>query len=564
MDAGAEGGQAVALWSGADGAYFSLDKVPDSCYEISVRVRADLYEGPPKLRLSVNGSLAKDPKPVANTSYKDLSFGYVCLEGGRIDANLLDDRYDGAGKDRNLYVDSLTLTTPAEENISKPIAPPPIEPGTQPDAKGLSLSIDANARGKAVRPVGLALNPIRDTMSLEAAAQGVGAKTLRWGAMEAYFDKAAAPKFKVGVQDPNHWMAWATDSSGHRTLDLPFDDFMKLAQNMGAEPILVVHIHSALYEGPLPHGDWNTIVQAAADWVEYANITQGYGVKRWEIGNEVDLNGWSPEQYAKMVKDISAAMKAVDPTIKISANSMGGKAWWDKVMPSIAGDIDFLVTHQYSWYTDYDQWKDDPYSVGNFIDDALYARDTYLPGAPLVLTEVSALQPNQATETNSVWRAVHNVEVQATALHKGVDQNYFWVSRWFGDENADMTRAFNADYQPLATGTSLMFLNRFVGGNILSYDPFVSSSVRSWSFVDEAGNLTVLMLNKATEPQALNVNLQNYRGTLENSRASLSGDAPNSTEIRITDEAPVGATNEGFNLTLPGLSVTAVRFGTTP
>ena len=67
-------------------------------------------------------------------------------------------------------------------------------------------------------------------------------------------------------------------------------------------------------------------------WVRYANVTKGYGVKYWEIGNEVYGNGhygsdWetdnhadkSPTAYANGVVAFADAMKAVDPTIKIGA-----------------------------------------------------------------------------------------------------------------------------------------------------------------------------------------------------------------------------------------------------
>ena len=561
-DAQAEGGEAVALWGEGDVASFSLGGVPEACYDVKVRVRADLYEGAPKLRLSLDDQPIGEPKPVQNEAYIDQAFGSACLTGGRIDAALLEDRYEGAGKDRNLYVDTLILER-AETGGQPAPKPEPIVPPSETD-DALELTIDVSAKGGVARPVGLALTPVQDDERVGAAAQDVGAKALRWDTMGAYFDKSAAPKFKVGVQDPDDSMAWTTDDTGHRTLNLPFDDFIALTKRTGAEPILIVPIHSAIYEGALPHGDWDTVVQAAADWVEYANVIKGYGVKRWEIGNEVDLNGWSPEQYARMVEEVSAAMKAVDPSVEISANGMTGKGWWDAVMPTIADDIDFLVTHQYSWYESYDQWAKDPYTVGGSVDDAVYARGKYLPGAPIILTEVSSLKTDQATEANSVWRALHNVEVQAMAMYKGADQSYFWASRWFGDESADMTRAFDAEYEPLATGVSLEFLNRFVGGTILNHDPLVSNSVRSWSFADGAGGLTVLVLNKATEPQNLNVNLQNYAGSPQNRRVSLIGDTPNVTDIRVQDEDPVGATADGFSLTLPGLSVTAVQLGARP
>jgi hypothetical protein len=107
--------------------------------------------------------------------------------------------------------------------------------------------------------------------------------------------------------------------------------------------------------------------------VSYANVTKGYGVKHWEIGNEVYGNGhygsaWendthadkSPTAYAKAVVAYAKAMKAVDPTVKIGAVlttpgnwpdgivASGDSADWNNTVLSIAGgSIDFVSLH---WY----------------------------------------------------------------------------------------------------------------------------------------------------------------------------------------------------------------------
>ena len=80
-----------------------------------------------------------------------------------------------------------------------------------------------------------------------------------------------------------------------------------------------------------------TGAQLAADWVRYANVTHHYGIKYWEIGNEIYGNGtyggnWEPDQhcatgsnptncgpavYAQNVKAYISAMKAVDPSIVV-------------------------------------------------------------------------------------------------------------------------------------------------------------------------------------------------------------------------------------------------------
>src|SRR5680860_152988 len=89
-------------------------------------------------------------------------------------------------------------------------------------------------------------------------------------------------------------------------------DWVKKIQALGAEPILQVSQYQA--------------AEAAADLVRFFNIEKPDGVapiKYWNIGNEpwlqakrppLDTMGAFVEAY---FKPIAAAMKAVDPTIKI-------------------------------------------------------------------------------------------------------------------------------------------------------------------------------------------------------------------------------------------------------
>jgi len=62
--------------------------------------------------------------------------------------------------------------------------------------------------------------------------------------------------------------------------------------------------------------------QEAAAWVHYANVVKGYGIKRWQIGNEMS-GQWeeggcvSARQYAERFVKFAKAMKAEDPSISI-------------------------------------------------------------------------------------------------------------------------------------------------------------------------------------------------------------------------------------------------------
>ncbi|MFD0531696.1 hypothetical protein ACFQ1I_42140 [Kitasatospora arboriphila] len=118
--------------------------------------------------------------------------------------------------------------------------------------------------------------------------------------------------------DIYHWVD-NTAPGGYVAPGTDFDAFMGTVKASGAQPVLIANYGSGT-------------AQEAADWVRYANVTKNYGAKYWEIGNEIYGNGvygsgWendvhadkTPDQYAREVKAYAAAMKAVDPTVKIGA-----------------------------------------------------------------------------------------------------------------------------------------------------------------------------------------------------------------------------------------------------
>ncbi|MCA2228979.1 cellulose binding domain-containing protein [Nonomuraea aurantiaca] len=159
--------------------------------------------------------------------------------------------------------------------------------------------------------------------------------------------------------DIYHW-ATHTAPGGYVAPNTDFDTFIRGVRRTGAQAMVTANYGTG------------TADEAAA-WVRQANVTKGYGIKYWEIGNENYGNGhygaaWeaddhadkSPAEYARHVVTYADAMKAVDPTIKIGAVLTTAANWpdgivadgddgtWNKVVLSIAGPkIDFVILH---WY----------------------------------------------------------------------------------------------------------------------------------------------------------------------------------------------------------------------
>jgi hypothetical protein len=160
--------------------------------------------------------------------------------------------------------------------------------------------------------------------------------------------------------DNYHWQTDTLEGGLFHAPNTGFDAYMATVRAAGAQPVITANYGSGTPD-------------EAAAWVKYANITKGYGVKYWEIGNEIPGNGeygatWETDNhashsattYATNLLQFISAMKAVDPTIKIGAVLVPPGTWpdgivgpgdtqdWNDTVMSIAGTkIDFVIDHIY-------------------------------------------------------------------------------------------------------------------------------------------------------------------------------------------------------------------------
>ncbi len=88
-----------------------------------------------------------------------------------------------------------------------------------------------------------------------------------------------------------------------------FDDFMQLCNTLEITPVVVLNL-------------WTGSPEESAAWVRYTK-DKGYDVEHWELGNEYYLPHYlnkypTAGTYVKEAKKHAAAMKAVNPNIKLS------------------------------------------------------------------------------------------------------------------------------------------------------------------------------------------------------------------------------------------------------
>jgi hypothetical protein len=136
------------------------------------------------------------------------------------------------------------------------------------------------------------------------------------------------------------------------------DKAVAYARAIGAEPILQVPLLAADSKGAAP------TAENAAAMVTYANVTAKYGIKYFSIGNEPDLYpdatgstmgiaGYTAIAFCTSLSTYAAAMKAVDPTIKILGPELswkyqsGANDWLTTILQTCGSSIDIVTIHRY-------------------------------------------------------------------------------------------------------------------------------------------------------------------------------------------------------------------------
>jgi alpha-N-arabinofuranosidase len=152
-------------------------------------------------------------------------------------------------------------------------------------------------------------------------------------------------------------LAWGGTDNNH----VGTDEWVGLNKSMGSENIVCVNLGLAT-------------IQDACYWVEYCNYKKGtfysdiriknghekpYGVKIWDLGNEVDGAPWElghkdADEYVKIAREAAKAMRSVDNTIKFVAsgssyyeNTGQWVEWNRKVLEGLGDMIDYISIHRY-------------------------------------------------------------------------------------------------------------------------------------------------------------------------------------------------------------------------
>ena len=204
-----------------------------------------------------------------------------------------------------------------------PTAPPPL-PTAAPPAQGLWVDTAGGTQG-TISPYiyGTNYGPwISVPFDLQEAAYTAGIRLLRFPGGE-----------------------WGDQNN---ITELQLDQYIELARNMGAEPLISVRLRGGTAE-------------QAAELVRLVNHTKGYGVRYWSIGNEPSLyHNYETTQYNLEWRQFAEAMLAVDPTIQLvgpdthqftgtarDPKDENGRDWLRTFLAANGDMVDVVAVHRY-------------------------------------------------------------------------------------------------------------------------------------------------------------------------------------------------------------------------
>jgi hypothetical protein len=296
----------------------------------------------------------------------------------------------------------------------------------------------------------------------------------------------AVMRYPGGSQaDVYHWQdnSITPGQGGYSDPSDTFDNFMGVVAASGAQAMITVN-YGSNHDGTAG-GD----PQEAAGWVRYANMGgpgytgpvptypgasptgHTYGIKYWEIGNELYGNGtygahWEtdlhpdagqgPEAYGQHALEFITAMKAVDPSIHVGVvltapgnwpdedvlgNAGTPQAWNDNVLQATCSGLDFVDVH---WYPQDPGNESDANLLGSPENGiagrtdsipAMVARlrqeiATYCPSRAsqiqIMITETNSVSYNPGKQTVSLVNALFADDSYMTWLENGVANVDWW------------------------------------------------------------------------------------------------------------------------------------------
>jgi hypothetical protein len=333
--------------------------------------------------------------------------------------------------------------------------------------------------------------------------------------------------------------------SNNTTWTMSVDNYYSLLSKTGSTGIITVNYSYARYgTGADPV---LAAAKYAADWVRYDNGRTRY----WEIGNE-NFGNWekgftidqtlnkdgqpktiSGELYGKharvFMEEMRKAAKEVGNDIKIGVVAMDSYVTYDLVqrdwnmgMMKEAGNLaDFIVVHSY--HTPYQENS----TVATILNSGVKSKDfmqyinsglkTYANHDPLpiALTEYNIFATGSAQQVSFI-NGMHAALVLGEAMKNqyGAANRWDFVNGWdngnnhglFADGEPGITR-----YTPRAPFFYMYYFQKFFGDRLLYSTVTGSSYVVCYASRFSSGQPGLVLVNKGTSTQVVNVKMNNFQ-----------------------------------------------------
>jgi len=314
---------------------------------------------------------------------------------------------------------------------------------------------------------------------------------------------------------------------------LDFDQFIALCKAYGAEPVILLPIYAAYSSTPGPKMSRIELYNAHAAFVRYVNVTKGYGVKYWEIGNEDDLDpdNTSAVTYAEVFNELVPLLKAVDPTIECGANTFWDTSRWESLLPLIKKNMGFAVIHQYSPMQTYNEfltmdilnWKgSNEIMVERFLSARNKLNDPEIP-SKVIVTEISSLCTYAPAnpKNNCVWKGLHNIQL---LLQYGSYSNVIGTMNWVTWYKGGLENTFNVFSDGTETslspvGMTLQVLNDHLYPIVDKKTKLNSNAIEiTVSHTTDFSRMSVFILNKSKSRQSVMLNITGFTGNAVNNQ----------------------------------------------
>lgn len=375
------------------------------------------------------------------------------------------------------------------------------------------------------------------------------------------------------TSDAYHWQtnSITPGQGGYANPANTFDNFMThVAQPAQTSTMVTVNY------GSNAAGNGGGDPSEAAAWVNYANNTQHYGVKYWEIGNEIYGNGYygsawetdlhtdhSPTAYANNAVAFSTAMKAQDPTIKVGLvltapgnwpDGQGPQQWNPTVLSIACQAADFVSVH---WYAQQPGQESDAgllastSSISGMVSQLRSALTQYCGARAsqigIMITETNSVAYNPGKQTTAVVNGLFLIENYLEWLQAGV-QNVTWWDLHNGPStgNNNSTSLSGTttygDYGVLSSGTSpepaantafpsytalTLLKGVLVPNATIVSTSSANSDVKAYGVKGTSGSLSVVLVNTSpTTTYAVTPALTNFGVLTSGSVTSFSLASP--------------------------------------